>query len=252
MSAQPAEGPASPGEADKKATSKRRASRSRKPGEASAEVEAEKSAEEATAPMEGEQLPEERDEWSRAPGFQRMKTAWSGPDRAHLDRAQAAIAKRIWDLFPEALQIMWDVYDVVRLKEADPNTGEQKVDPFGFPVWQKNSLTGAYIEDWTLLDTRQKEHFIHRIATQIFEWEQKSADLWTEAMFSKAMFTERFAIEFDAPMHGTIEDRTARGNKNAAEDRYFAIMNAAVSRKAEAIVRSMNNLMLRLRDTLGQ
>ncbi len=233
----------------KKAAPRKRSAK--RPGDTTASHEASKSADEATTPVETEALPEEREEWFRAPGFQRMKVAWEGQDKAMLDRAQHAISRRIWDTFPEALAIMNDIYETVRLKEPNPVTSEPMVDGFGFTVWQKDSLTGAYIEDWTLLDSRQKEHFLFRIATQIFEWEQRSADLWTEAMFSKGMFTERFSIEFDAPIHGTVDDRNARGNKEAAEDRYFAIYNAAVSRKAEAIVRSMNILMLRLKDTLG-
>ena len=69
-------------------------------------------------------------------------------------------------------------------------------------------------------------------------------------MFSKGMFVERFSIEYDAPMHGTIDDRNARGNKEAAEERYFALMNSSVSRKADALVRTMTNLQLRIKDTL--
>ena len=71
-------------------------------------------------------------------------------------------------------------------------------------------------------------------------------------MFGKAMFTERFAIEYDAPMSGTIDDRNAVGNVKAAEDRYFALMLTSVSRRADAIVRTLNNLALRLRDTIQQ
>ena len=51
-------------------------------------------------------------------------------------------------------------------------------------------------------------------------------------------FTERFAVEFDAPNHGTVDDRNARANTLASEERFFAIMNTAVSRKAEAICRT--------------
>lgn len=221
-------------------------------GDSAAQEEAAKSADEATEPMEPEQLPEEREQWFRAPGFRRMKTAWEGEDATILRRAQNAIDRRVWEIFEDALVIMNDLYMVVRKAEGDPQTGEQKMDVFGFPVWERDPRTGQYIEDWTMLTLRQREHFLFQITTRLFDWEQRAADLWTEAMFAKGIFTERFSIEFDAPVHGTIDDRNARGNVEAAEDRYFAILNAAISRKADALVRSMTNLQLRLKDTLGQ
>lgn len=227
-----------------------RPKRRRASGDSAAQEEAAKSAEEATAPMRTEELPEEREEWFRAPGFRRMKVAWEGEDATILRRAQNAIDRRVWEIFEDALVIMNDLYTVVR-KQVTNEHGEQVMDIFGLPVWEKTP-TGQYIEDWTLLTTRQREHFLFQITTRLFDWEQRAADLWTEAMFAKGMFTERFAIEFDAPVHGTIDDRNARGNVEAAEDRYFAILNAAVSRKADALVRTMTNLQLRLKDTLGQ
>lgn len=254
MSAQPIDPDETPAEPPKNTRKRRTTARgnNRASGDTAAVEEAEKSADEASAPFEDDQLPEEREEWFRNPGFRRMKTVWEGEDKRMMDRVKVAIERRVWDTFPEALAIMNDLYDIVRERAVNPTTGEVVVDAYGQPVWVKNEFTGAYVEDWTLLTTRQKEDFLFRITTQLFEWEQRAGDLWTEAMFSKGMFTERFAIEFDAPIHGTIDDRNARGNKEAAEERYFALMNSATSRRADALVRSMTHLMLRLRDTLGQ
>lgn len=254
MSAQPIDPDEAPVEPPKNTRPRRKTARgdNRASGNPAAVEEANKSADEMTEPVDPNQIPEEREEWFRNPGFQRMKTSWEGEDKKQMDRVQYAIQKRVWDTFPEALAIMYDLYKIVREPEVDENTGEIRVDAFGQPVWRKDPFTNTYIEDWTVLTLRQKEDFLFRIATQLFEWEQRSADLWTEAMFSKGMFTERFAIEFDAPIHGTIDDRNARGNKEAAEERYFALMNSAVSRKAEALVRSMDRLQTRLKDTLGR
>lgn len=238
---------------------KKRAARKPRPrgdnrasGKSAAVEEGEKSADEATTEVEEKVLPEEREEWFRAPGFQRMKTAWEGEDKRQMDRVQGLIDKRVFDTFPEAYAIMSDLWDIVREPEVNPETGEVRYDPYGFKIWVRNPVTNQYVEDWSQLTIRQREDFLFRITTQLFDWEQRAADLWTEAMFAKGMFVERFSIEYDAPIHGTIDDRNARGNKEAAEERYFALMNAAVSRKADALVRSMNNLMLRLKDTLSQ
>jgi hypothetical protein len=249
--AEPEQTPEKPKPVAKKAVAKK-ATRRRKSGDTAAQEEAAKNVDEAVAPMETEQIPEEREEWFRAPGFQRMKVGWEGEDATILRRAQNSIDQRVWAIFEDALAIMNDLYMIVREQEADTTTGQVKVDSFGFPVWTRDPRTGQYVEDWTLLTNRQKEHFLFMLTTRLVDWEQRSADLWVEAMFAKGIFTERFAIEFDAPMHGTIDDRNARGNVKAAEDRYFAILNAGVSRKAEALVRTLTNLQLRLKDTLGQ
>jgi hypothetical protein len=190
-------------------------------------------------------------DWFRAPGFQRMKTAWEGDDKRQMDRIQVTIDRVVFETFTDAYAVMSDIYDLVR-EPMIQEGGEIQTDPAGFTLWARNPLTGAYIEDWSNLTIRQREDFLFRITTSLFEWEQRAADLHTRAMFSKGMFVEKFAIEYDAPISGTIDDRNARGNKEAAEDRYFALMNSAVSRKAEALVRAMTNLMLRLKDTLGQ
>lgn len=203
-------------------------------------------------PVDPDVLPEEREEWFQSPGFRRMKTEWTGDDRLQLQRVQGAIERRVFETFQDAYIVLSDLYDVVREHEVDPTTGEILKDAYGFTVFKKHPVTGVFIEDWTRLTYAQRDNFLMRITTALFDWEQRSADLWTEAMFSKAMFTEHHAIEFDKPMAGTIDDRNAVATVKSADDRYFALMLTAVSRKAEALVRTMTNLQLRLKDTIQQ
>lgn len=197
-------------------------------------------------------LPDEREEWFRAPGLQRMKTDWSRDERNHMDRVHGAIERKAFEMFSDAWAVMNDIWDVVREPEVNEVTGEVIKDQFGFVQWKRHPATNAYYEDWSRLTYRQREDFLFKITTNLFDWEQRAVALWTEAMFAKAMFTERFAIEYDAPMSGTIDDRNAVGNKKAAEDRYFALMQTAVSRRADAIIRTMTNLQLRLKDLMQQ
>lgn len=242
----------------KKAAAKKAASPRRGGTKAATEREkrangaADDEAEKMDQPVDPAVLPEEREEWFQSPGFRRMKTEWTGDDKAQLDRVQGAIERRVFDTFTDAYVVISDLYDVIRDQEVNTETGEIKVDQFGFPIWKKSPVTGAYVEDWTRLTYVQRDNFLMRITTALFDWEQRSADLWTEAMFSKAMFTEHHAIEFDKPMAGTIDDRNAVATVKSADDRYFALMLTAVSRKAEALVRTMTNLQLRLRDTIRE
>lgn len=225
-----------------------RSGQTRASGETTAEEVATEVSEELDQPTKVE-LPEERERTFRTPGFSRMRIDWKPDDRLVIEQARLAVEGRITRNFADAYQVMYEVYDVVRTPVADPETGEVRVDKYGLKEWQKNS-TGTYVEDWTRLTQREKERFLFVITTRIFDWGQRAGDAWGEAMLAKAQFTERFAVAFDAPMSGTIDDRTAAGNIDAREERYFAIFLTWYSRRADALVRSMEMLSQRLRDSM--
>jgi hypothetical protein len=222
------------------------ATRTRSTDEQAAEVLAEIQAD-ADKPAEAA-LPEERKFNFRTPGFSRMRFEWRPDDQEVITSAREQVERQIITLFADAYQVMYEVYETVRTQAADAN-GEPLVDHYGLPVWVKTN-SGAWEEDFTRLTSRAKEHFLFKITTNLFDWEQRSADLWGEAMFAKAQWEERFAIAFDEGVSGTVDDRRARGNKDAAEERYFAIFLSLLSRKADAIVRSLNLLGQRLKDSM--
>jgi hypothetical protein len=144
---------------------------------------------------------------------------------------------------------MNQVYDLVRTPVVNEN-GEAQRDKWGFVVWQRTQ-SGGFDEDFSRLTRKQKEHLLFLVTTRIVEWESKAADIWGESMLSKGKYEERFSLAFDSPMSGTVDDRKAVGNIDAADERYFALFMAVLSRKADALVRSMNNLAQRLKDSLA-
>lgn len=202
----------------------------------------------ADTPMEESVVDVERAREFRHPGFARMRMEWSGPDADMVRRVTATIEGAILTHFEDAYLLMNDIYEIVRDPEVDP-TGAIRRDQFGFVVF-KRSPTGAYYEDWGRLGHVQREHFIYRLTTALFEWSQRAANLWTEAMFAKAIWQEEFAHAFDSiEGKATVDQRTARGNIDSAEARYFAIFTSGLSRKADALVRSLELLNQRLKDT---
>ncbi len=195
------------------------------------------------------EMPEERERRFRTPGFSRMRTEWSTADRPVIQHALDVVDGRILQTFGDAFQVMSELFDIVRTAETNPD-GSVRLDRFGFPVWKKLP-SGAWDEDFSRLTTKQRENFLYQITTRIFDWEQRAANVWGEAMFAKAAWEERFSIGFDAPMAGTVDDRRDAGNLAAREERYFAIFTSLYSRRADAIVRSMTLLGQRLRDTIS-
>ncbi|MFD8650689.1 hypothetical protein [Streptomyces mirabilis] len=184
-------------------------------------------------------------------GFARMRTDWRPGEGAEILGIVQQASGIIHRTFPDAYLIMNELWELVRNPVVVVGTGEIKTDIFGWPEWVKLP-SGAYEEDYTRLTAREKEEFLLRITTGLLEWEQKASSVWLEAMLAKGRWEEAMATGFTAPMQGrtTVEDRTQRGRVYAAEDRYHAIFRAAVSRSAEQLVRSMERLGQRLKDSL--
>lgn len=219
-------------------------------GQAVADVVAEEQAEDLVAALEDAQLDVERERVFTSLSFSRMRTDWHGEHAAAMHRVRQSVDQVMIDKFSGAYNLMNDIYEVVRTPVIDPETGEVQEDEHGFPVWERTEL-GFYIEDWTVLTTRQKEDFLFRLTTSLFSWEQDAADLWGEAMFAKALWTEAFATAFDAPSKGTVDHRTAVGNMRSAEERYFAVYLATLSRRADALCKSLERLSQRLKDVMA-
>lgn len=186
-------------------------------------------------------------------GFTRMRMDWHGDDAIMLNSVQEAIEDRLVLTFRDAYEVMNDLFEVVRMPEVDAN-GEPVVDRYGYRKWRRLP-NGNWDEDWTRLTLKQRENFLFQITTRLFDWEQRAAAAWTEAMFSKAQWEERFSAGYleppATPQSGsTIEARTSYAKVHAIEERYFAIFLTSYSRRADALVRSMSLLGQRLKDAM--
>lgn len=182
------------------------------------------------------------------PGFARMRTEWRGPEGSVVRSALRSVDDKLVETFADAYALMHEVFEVVRQPEVNAD-GEMVVDRFGFPVW-KRTAAGGWVEDWSQLTPRQRENFLFQITTRLFDWEQRAADIWGEAMFARVQWEEQFSIKFDAPMSGTEADRTAVGRTGSIDERYFAVFVSLYSRKADGLVRTMALLGQRLKDAL--
>lgn len=213
-------------------------------GELAADAVANEVGETVAEPLQ--EQPEKRE--PRTPGFARMRLDWSSDDRPIIQRAKSAVDGRILVEFSDAYEIMNEVYEAVRMPEVNAD-GEVLRNQHGFVVW-KRLPSGRFDEDFNRLSLKQKEHLMFLITGKLFDWEQRAADIKMEALLARGQFEERFAIGFDAPVTGTVDDRKAAGNLDARDERYFAIYATALSHRADAVVKSMTELERRLRDSL--
>lgn len=188
---------------------------------------------------------------NRTPGFTRMRTDWHGPEKAQVDSLRGIVDGRIMTLFPDAFVVMADLFEIVREPVFNQATGEPILDPRGMVVWARNE-NGAFIEDYSRLGLREREDLLFRITSNLFEWQQTRADLWGDAMFAKAQWEEAFSDGFiNTPgTRPTVDDKTNRARSHATDERYFAIFQTLMSKKADAVVQSMELLGQRLKDVL--
>lgn len=186
----------------------------------------------------------------RTPGFSRMRVNWHASDAQMINEIKKVADDRVLVHFADAYAILNDLYEIVREPECDAD-GVIVLDRHGWPVWARNE-SGMFIEDYSRLGVKERERFVFQITTRMFDWEQRAADAWAEAMFSKAQWEERFSLSFFDTTEGgrkTDEAMTQRGRLGSREERYFALFQSFFSRKCEALVRSMDRISLRLSQT---
>lgn len=214
-------------------------------GQTTAEEVANEQSKEILTPMQLE--PEKPASLTRA--FQRMRTDWHSADRDTIDSVKDIVDKQILETFADAFSIMYEIYDQVRIPIMNPKTGEFEIGPDGLTNWQRKS-DGSYVEDWSKIGRHEREKYLYMIITRLFEWEQSAADIWGEALFAKAYWEEAFATGFDSitDAKATVDARTARANRLAADHRYLAVFKSLYSRRADAIVKSLDRLAIRLKD----
>ncbi|THA72462.1 hypothetical protein E6R60_26385 [Streptomyces sp. A0642] len=184
-------------------------------------------------------------------GFSRMRTDWRAGDAAEIDGIVQQARGVIHREFPGIYLILNELWGLVRQPVLkDENTGEYVTDIFGWPEWVRLP-SGAYKEDYSRLTYREKDDFLLRITTGLLEWHQVATEKWLEAMLAKVRWEETMAEGFIAPAgRVTVEERTQRGRAHATQDRYHAVFRTALSRSAEQLVRSVELIGQRLKDSL--
>lgn len=217
---------------------------------ASSEVPADATREEPLQP----DIPPDRTKMFRHTSFSRVRKDWIGDDAITRDKIHARAEEIIQAHFRVAYWVMREIHRHVRRPVVDPGSGEIKAYSDGSPMWECDDR-GIPVEDWGLLDNTVRSDLLYVIVTHMFEWEQDAAMLWADAMFAKVQWEEAFSGAFinipGSQLSGrpTIDDKTQHGHNYSAQERYFAVFQSALSRRAEALVKSMDRLRWLLEKT---
>lgn len=206
---------------------------------------------------EADRLPEvdphdDRTRENTGTGLSRMRLEWGDEDAEAVMGLHQIIDSVILEHFAGAYQVMNDLYEIVREPKVNPATGEIETDENGFTVWERTE-SGAYIEDYSRLGSKEIKDFLFKITTRLFQWEQTAAMLKGDSQFAKAVWEQSLARHYvDSRTAGarTVEDRTQAARSGSRQDRLFSIFCTVVSWRADAIVRSMSLLSQRMKDVL--
>lgn len=182
----------------------------------------------------------------------RQRWSWEADDQRAIDGIHQILDNEMLRRFSGAYQIMNDLYEIVREPEVT-DQGEIITDSHGWTVWA-TTPSGAYVEDWYRLGHKDMTNFVFRIVTGLFAWEQTAAEIHADSLFAKAMWEEAVAIQYQTARETgqkTVEDRTQAARRLSQDQRLFGIFQAAMSRRADALVRNMTLLSQRLKDVLA-
>jgi hypothetical protein len=173
------------------------------------------------------------------PNMSRMRRTWNAEDAHIIDILMREADQIIRAAFPAAFSLMDRIYEAVRFRAADKETGVLLTGTDGGPLWESDP-DGIPKEDWTRISDRDKDTWLWIITTHLFEWEQQKEKFWGRSMYAKGKWEETFSRAFQSgERDGTVEDKTQHGQSAAMESRYFAVFQNMLSRQADALVKSM-------------
>lgn len=189
-------------------------------------------------------IPPDRTKRFRSVNFSRMRTEWQGEDAIKVAEITRIADGVLATTFPEAYWIMERLYRIVR-EPLVTASGEIVTDTAKHIKWKRNEL-GFFVEDWSRLGDKERDDFVHELTIHLFEWRQQAAMMWGSAMFAKGIWEETFAYGYTTARSDggklTIDDRTQAGHLASIEERYFAIFESILSRRADALIRSLERL----------
>jgi len=194
------------------------------------------------------ELPEERERKFQRGAVGRPRMEWLPEQQLYIQEIHRVVDHRLLNTFGDVYRVLNELYHVIR----DPVMVDGKVlrDERGLVQYRTDS-SGLPIEDWGRLGTKERERFLYLITTRLVFWEQKIAETWLESMYGKVEYEQTYARGFrdlDPKMKDTEGIRAAAGKLAAREDQYLAVIQTYYSKKAEALVRSMERLSQRLKD----
>ncbi len=189
-------------------------------------------------------IPGDRTRMFTHTSFSRMRVTWKPDEQTQVAYVHSVCDQMLREQFPEVYWFLeHELYPMVREAQVDAVTQKPLKDAAGRPRW-KHDDEGHVIERWDRLGDEERKQLLYTISTRLIGWRQQAATTWGSAMFAKGLWEVQFAQGYVTTPGSkpTIDDRTQFGRLGSVEERYFAIVMTIVSRRADALVRSMERI----------
>ena len=151
--------------------------------------------------------------------FTKIRFTWKAEDRAMRERIQIAADDMFQEGFTEAINIIDDFYEMLRVPEQREGIVVRGAD--GRPVWEKDDQ-GHFIEDWSQLTGQDVEQTLARIARLRMSLAPRVNELFLDALHARHVASDAYDDAWFEIMDGTQGDRAARSNRESRQDRYAA------------------------------
>jgi hypothetical protein len=175
--------------------------------------------------------------------FSRMRVVWKREELAQLQFVSSTADAMLRSQFA---YLYWfldnELYPAVREPETDSD-GVVLRDLNNNIRWRRDE-NDRIIERWDRMGDETRRQLLYSINTHLIAWRQQAATSWGSAMFAKGMWEEVFANGYTGARGPklTIDDKTQAARLVSAEERYFAVFLTMVSKRADALVKSMERM----------
>jgi hypothetical protein len=166
---------------------------------------------------------------------------WKDYDRSTLDQIKSASAIASNEILGHLLRTVDSFYATFRAPRVRAS-GATVLDANGRIVFERDE-NDRYIEDFSALTGQDVEEAILKLQRDKIDAAQRINDLFLEALFAKHIYDDEYNARYEALLDGTINDRSARANRDTKQAKYFAFFKFYTYQQCDVLFAEVSNLL---------
>ena len=176
-------------------------------------------------PTEGDDLDTEQ----RKSIFEKISFSWRPADQNILTRTQALVDEEFAKNFHGTIAIFERFFGAMHVPETHVMGGQEMalLDAKGRQVYKRDE-SGRLVEDYSQLTGQDFEEAILALERLRLEIKPRISQLLADAVYAKHTAGDFHDDVYWKTVDGTINDRTARANRDSRPDRYHAFFRWAL------------------------
>jgi hypothetical protein len=177
----------------------------------------------------------------------RIRFQWRDSDKLFIEQIKAAADAAFINLFEDCIELLDRLYSTVRVPKTNEH-GVVMTDGQGRYIWERDEALDKPKEDWSRITGQDIDTILGHIHELRFSLEIQVNRLLMEAIMAKHIHDDIHADAYLAVVDGTINDRTARANRAARQDKYVAFYRLWIWSESNEFMKELTNFQKLLRD----